>query len=164
MIDWPRSPIDILGGAPVNYYGKAFTQYATFSGRAGRMEFWVFTLVNLAVAGVGGTLFIMSALLGYFVFDSPAVAIAIWVVFATFALVTLLPSLAVTVRRLHDTDRSGWFILLGLVPLVGEIILVVLLVMEGTRGPNRFGADPKSDPIAPDSFQPTPAGGYEPAS
>ena len=164
MIDWPGSPIDIFGGAPVNYYSKAFRQYATFSGRARRTEFWMFTLVNLAVASVGGTLFLMSALLDYFVFDNPAVSIVVWSVFAVFALVTLLPSLAVTVRRLHDTDRSGWFILLGFVPLVGEIILVVLLVMEGTRGPNRFGADPKADPIEPDHYQPTHAGGYEPAS
>ncbi len=55
----------------------------------------------------------------------------------------LLPSLAVAVRRLHDTDRSGWWLLIGLIPLVGGIVLLVFFVLEGTRGPNRHGADPK---------------------
>ena len=59
-----------------------------------------------------------------------------------FMLATLIPGLAVGVRRLHDTDRSGWWLLIGLIPLIGAIVLFVFLVSGGTRGPNRFGPDP----------------------
>ena len=61
-----------------------------------------------------------------------------------FALALVIPGLAVTVRRLHDTDRSGWTILLGLIPLIGAIMLLVFYCSEGTPGPNRFGDDPKA--------------------
>jgi uncharacterized membrane protein YhaH (DUF805 family) len=60
-----------------------------------------------------------------------------------YGLAVLIPNLAVTIRRLHDLDKSGWFIFLGLIPLVGPIILLVFYCTEGTRGPNRFGPDPK---------------------
>ena len=58
-------------------------------------------------------------------------------------LIMVIPSMAVTIRRLHDQDKSGWFILLGLIPFVGGIILLVFYCLDGTRGPNRFGPDPK---------------------
>ena len=61
----------------------------------------------------------------------------------------LLPSIAVAVRRLHDTDRSGWWILLGFIPIIGGIVLLVFYVLEGTQGPNRFGPDPKAAAAAP---------------
>jgi uncharacterized membrane protein YhaH (DUF805 family) len=64
-----------------------------------------------------------------------------------YSLAVLLPTIAVTVRRLHDTDRTGWWILLGFIPVIGGIVLLVFYVLEGTRGPNRYGPDPKS--IAP---------------
>ena len=64
------------------------------------------------------------------------------VLFFIYLLATMLPTLAVTVRRLHDTDRSGWWIFIGLVPYVGIFILLVLLGLEGTKGNNRFGTDP----------------------
>ena len=60
-----------------------------------------------------------------------------------FWLATLVPSIAVGVRRLHDTDRSGWWLLIGLIPLAGAIVLLVFNLLEGTRGPNRFGPDPR---------------------
>jgi uncharacterized membrane protein YhaH (DUF805 family) len=63
----------------------------------------------------------------------------------------LIPSIAVQVRRFHDQDKSGWFILLGLIPYIGGIILFVFMCIEGTRGPNRFGPDPK-DPYSEDVF------------
>ena len=66
-----------------------------------------------------------------------------------YSLAVLLPSIAVAVRRLHDTDRSGWWFLIGFVPIVGGIILLVFYVLEGTRGPNRFGPDPKTTTPAP---------------
>jgi uncharacterized membrane protein YhaH (DUF805 family) len=72
-----------------------------------------------------------------------------------FALAILIPSLAVQVRRLHDTDRSGWWILLGVVPIInyiGAIVLLVFYCLEGTRGPNRFGEDPKTHQNISDVF------------
>ena len=62
-----------------------------------------------------------------------------------YTLAVLLPSIAVGVRRLHDIDKSGWWLLLVFIPLIGAIVLLVFAVMEGTRGSNRFGEDPKSD-------------------
>jgi uncharacterized membrane protein YhaH (DUF805 family) len=76
----------------------------------------------------------------------PALAILLYsiVIFGT-----LLPHLAVSVRRLHDVNRTGWWYLLGFVPLLGAIVLLVWFCTDGTRGPNRFGADPKANSVAP---------------
>lgn len=65
-----------------------------------------------------------------------------------WGLIVLIPNLAVTIRRLHDQDKSGWFILLGLIPAIGPLILLVFYFLEGTRGPNRFGPDPKGPDIS----------------
>jgi uncharacterized membrane protein YhaH (DUF805 family) len=73
-----------------------------------------------------------------------------WVLFALgmlWALFVFIPNLAVTIRRLHDQDKSGWFILLGLIPIVGPFIVLVFYFIEGTRGPNRFGPDPKGTDV-----------------
>ncbi len=95
-----------------------FNKYADFNGRASRPEFWwfyLFTFVLLVAASASDILLIIAVL-------------------ALF-----LPSLAATVRRLHDTDRSGWWYLILIVPLVGPIALLVFLVLQGTQGQNRFG-------------------------
>ncbi|HZG46474.1 MAG TPA: DUF805 domain-containing protein, partial [Allosphingosinicella sp.] len=65
-----------------------------------------------------------------------------------WGLLVFIPNLAVTIRRLHDQDKSGWFVLLALIPLVGPIILLVFYCIEGTRGPNRFGPDPKGPDVS----------------
>ena len=98
-------------------------KYVGFGGRARRSEYWYFVLflvvVSLALGAAG------FEQIGNF-----------------FSVATLLPSLAVGVRRLHDTDRSGWWLLLLLVPLVGAIVLIVWFANRGTLGANRFGDDP----------------------
>ena len=105
------------------------TKYAQFNGRAHREEFWMFTLINLgisvAVAVVAGILHIgfLSALYG---------------------LAVLVPSLAVGVRRLHDTNKSGWWLLIGIVPVVGIIVLIVFYAQEGEPGENQYGPSPKT--------------------
>jgi uncharacterized membrane protein YhaH (DUF805 family) len=111
-------------------------KYADFTGRSRRKEYWSFFLLCLAgavvlsiiegIVGLGGT---VAGLYG------PLTTL--------FLLALLVPSIAVGVRRLHDTDRSGWWMLIGLVPFVGGIILLVFYVLEGTRGPNQYGPDPK---------------------
>ncbi|PRZ08470.1 uncharacterized membrane protein YhaH (DUF805 family) [Isoptericola sp. CG 20/1183] len=121
-----------------------FSKYATFSGRARRSEFWFWALF----------VFLVGAVLAIFVSATNGLTIdaetmtptfgATYFVAALVQLALVLPNLAVTVRRLHDTDRSGFWWFIGLVPLVGPIVLLVFVILEGTRGPNRFGPDPKA--------------------
>lgn len=123
-------------------------RFADFQGRSSRMEYWLFILfytlvfvacgvlaaigiamspnADLAAVGTGTILFWAGAALG-----------------GGFALAMVIPGLAVQVRRFHDQDRSGWMLLLGLIPYVGGIVVLVFMCLEGTRGSNRFGANPK---------------------
>ena len=108
-----------------------FANYVNFLGRAGLGEFWYWVLF-IILAGI------VTAILD-----------AIWFrdffypVSDLFTLATLLPGLAISVRRLHDTDRSGWWFLLWVIPLIGTIVLIVWWVQQGTPGPNRFGPNPR---------------------
>ncbi|MEA2950467.1 MAG: hypothetical protein QOI40_5797 [Alphaproteobacteria bacterium] len=110
---------------------NGFQNYVNFSGRAARSEFWYWFLFAILVSIVAG---IIDAVL----FSSSGLS----PVSGLIGLALILPGLAVSVRRLHDLDRSGWWILLGLIPLIGGIILLVWDCMRGTIGPNRFGPDP----------------------
>lgn len=116
-------------------------KYADFTGRSRRKEYWSFFL--LFVAGLV-VLTVIEGVLGLSGMIGPYGPLTM-----LFLLALLVPSLAVGVRRLHDTDKSGWWILIGLVPLIGGIILLVLYVLEGTRGPNQYGPDPKGSEGAP---------------
>jgi uncharacterized membrane protein YhaH (DUF805 family) len=104
-----------------------FSNYVNFSGRACRSEYWYWILFILIAEIVTGTI------------DA---VLDIRLVTSIFGLVTLLPSIAIAIRRLHDLDRTGWWILLGFIPLIGWIILLIWYVTKGTDGPNRFGPDP----------------------
>jgi uncharacterized membrane protein YhaH (DUF805 family) len=110
-------------------------KYATFEGRARRKEYWYFilfyciALVALAIVDVLAGTYSEEAELGLFS--------------ALFVLATLIPMIAVTVRRLHDTDRSGWWVLISFIPLIGSLVLLVFAVLDSTPGANRFGANPK---------------------
>jgi uncharacterized membrane protein YhaH (DUF805 family) len=107
-------------------------KYAEFTGRARRKEFWLFWLFTLGVSVVGS------------VFDRILFGASGFQPFAgLFGLALLVPSVAVAFRRLHDTDRSAWWLLLWLLPVLGWIALFVFYVLPGTVGPNRFGPDPK---------------------
>jgi D-xylose transport system ATP-binding protein len=116
------------------WYVAVLRKYATFGGRAGLPEFWWFSLVN----------FVISLVLTAFVVVSVKLADVLLVI---YALATLLPSLAVGVRRLHDINRSGWFLLISLVPFIGGIWLLVLLALGGDAGPNKYGPPPGAQPI-----------------
>lgn len=113
---------------------SGFKNYVGFTGRAARSEYWYWFLfvflVSVAAkivdAGLGGGMATVGLLSGI----------------VTLAL--LLPNIAIAIRRLHDRDKSGWWLLLVLIPLVGAIILIIWFVMRGTPGPNRFGPDPLS--------------------
>ena len=119
----------------MSYYLEALKKYAVFSGRSRRMEYWFFVLFNLIVAFV---LALIDMLIGTF-----SAVQNIGLLSGIYSLAVLIPTLAVTVRRLHDIDRSGWWILINLIPLVGAIVLLVFSLLPGTPGSNRFGPDPK---------------------
>lgn len=115
-------------------YLKALTHYADFHGRARRKEYWMFSLIS----GVFTlALLKLDHLLGLGVAGFGPIAVA-------YSLAVVTPSVAVTVRRLHDIDRSGWWILVGLVPIIGSIILIVFAATSGGAGVNRYGPDPKA--------------------
>jgi uncharacterized membrane protein YhaH (DUF805 family) len=111
---------------------SGFANYVNFSGRAGLGEFWYWVLFIILVGIV--TTILDATWLPDFYPISPLNDLLI--------LATLLPGLAVSVRRLHDTDRSGWWFLLWVIPLIGTIVLIVWWVQQGTPGPNRFGPNP----------------------
>ena len=114
----------------INYWKKVVLEnFANFEGRSRRAEFWWFALANFIVFLVLGILIQVSAIF--------------WVLYIIVALAVIIPSLAVTVRRLHDTDKSAWFLLLYLVPFVGGIILLVVMCIDGAPAPNQWGPSPK---------------------
>jgi uncharacterized membrane protein YhaH (DUF805 family) len=127
-------------------------RYAQFTGRSRRKEYWMFVLFFVILYVIAMTL---DSLLGFGTTtryadmsgNSASVGFnssgGILTLLAMLAL--LVPSIAVAVRRLHDTDRSGWWILIGLIPLVGTIVLIVFYCTDGTKGSNRFGEDPKAN-------------------
>jgi len=106
----------------MDWYLGPLRRYAEFHGRSSRKEYWLF-------------------LLGQVIFGLIAALVAIEL-YGVFLLATIIPSLAVYVRRLHDTNRSGWWVLIGLIPLVGNIVLFIFLVTRGTSGDNDYGPDP----------------------
>jgi len=109
-------------------------KYVTFSGRARRKEFWLFMLFYYL-----GSIVLAFVDLSIGTID-PETGIA--PLSTIFSLVIFLPALAVGIRRLHDIDRSGWWFLIGFIPLIGFIVLIVFYVKQGTSGQNRFGEDP----------------------
>jgi uncharacterized membrane protein YhaH (DUF805 family) len=119
----------------MNWYLAALNKYAEFQGRARRKEYWLFTLFNLLI--VTGLSFV-DMLLGWYSLQGEVGMLS-----GLYSLAVLIPSIAVGVRRLHDTDRSGWWMLMCFVPVVGVIVLLIFFVLDGTPGSNRFGEDPK---------------------
>ena len=110
-------------------------KYADFTGRARRKEYWMFVLLSFG-------LYIVSAILDSVAGMSGTIGGVYGPIMTAVALGLLVPSIAVGVRRLHDTDRSGWWLLLAFVPFVGGLVLLVFMILEGSRGSNRFGPDP----------------------
>jgi uncharacterized membrane protein YhaH (DUF805 family) len=112
----------------MSWFIEALKKYAVFSGRARRKEYWMYTLFVVIIYAV---------LLGIgLALKTPYLAIIFYVAI-------LLPSLAVTVRRLHDTGRSGWFVFIGIIPLIGGIWMLVLLCGDSESGANKYGPSPK---------------------
>jgi uncharacterized membrane protein YhaH (DUF805 family) len=117
----------------MEWYIGVLKKYAVFSGRARRKEFWMFVLFNFLFGIVFGILSNISGIGSIFKGLS-----------GIYSLAVLVPSIAVLVRRLHDTGKSGLLALLGLIPLVGWIILIVFAAKEGASGNNEYGSNPKA--------------------
>jgi uncharacterized membrane protein YhaH (DUF805 family) len=120
-------------------------RYADFTGRARRKEYWLFYLFQMlvyVVAAVPAVLLLASADRVGDPADNGAM-IGFMAIFGFVFLALLIPNIAVTVRRFHDQDKSGWLYLLNFIPYVGGIIVFVMMLFEGTRGPNQYGPDPK---------------------
>ncbi|ODG93144.1 MULTISPECIES: DUF805 domain-containing protein [Bacillaceae] len=113
----------------MEWYLKVLKNYVVFSGRARRTEYWMFFLFNAIIT------IILSILQSIADIDNILTGI--------YGLLTILPSLAVGARRLHDSGRSGWWLLIGIIPFIGTIILIVFFCLDSEEGDNRFGANPK---------------------
>jgi uncharacterized membrane protein YhaH (DUF805 family) len=136
-------------GGTVNWYLQAMRKYADFSGRARRREYWFYELFTTLI-GAAIVLIILVSVAG----SARALNVgmagtagmgagALGIFYIVYGLGNLLPSLAVSVRRLHDTGRSGWWVFISLVPLAGGIVLLVFFLLDSQPGANRFGPNPK---------------------
>lgn len=118
----------------MNWYLKVLKQYADFSGRAQRAEYWFFTLFSSLAYIV---LAILDGLFGLFNLEA-----GIGLFSGLYSLAVLIPNLSVLFRRLHDTNRSGWWLLIAFIPLIGAIVLLVFLVQD-SKEDNQYGLNPK---------------------
>ena len=118
----------------MNYYTEVLKKYAVFTGRARRAEYWYYALFTVIIALV---------LYGLAALFRGSVGGLFSVLGGVYGIATLLPGIGVTVRRLHDTGRSGWWILIDFVPFVGWIVLLVFMCMDSQPGENKWGPNPK---------------------
>jgi len=120
----------------MNWFLVVLKKYATFSGRAQRAEYWWFYLISTLI------------IIGLSVIDQATGTLdgetGLGVLSTLYSLAVLIPSIAVGVRRLHDTGRSGWWLLIGLIPVIGSIVLIVFFVLDSEPGDNAYGANPKA--------------------
>lgn len=122
----------------IEWYKKVvFENYANFKGRARRSEYWYFLLANMIISTIA---VIIDSVAGLNFEPLPYG----WLYFAN-ALLVFIPGLAVTVRRLHDVGKSGWFFFIVLVPIIGSFWLLYLLIKDGDQGTNQYGSDPKNN-------------------
>ena len=120
----------------MNWYIEALKKYAIFNGRARRKEYWYFYLFDMLIYIV---LIIIDVVVGTFSAEA-----GMGLLSGIYAIVFLIPRIAVGVRRLHDTNRSGWWLLIGLIPIIGAIVLIVFLASDSKPEENQYGPNPKA--------------------
>ncbi|AZG98726.1 TPA: DUF805 domain-containing protein [Proteus mirabilis] len=127
----------------MNWYLEVIkNNYANFSGRARRKEYWMFIVVNTIILAI--LYGIMFSSIDSYTGEMSGTGFAAFIIICIYSLATIIPNIAVTVRRFHDQDKSGWMVLLSFIPFAGGLILFIFMCLEGTRGENRFGLDPKA--------------------
>ena len=125
----------------MDWYLQALKKYTVFTGRARRKEYWFFVLFNIIIS-------VALAIVDY-VTGTYNSTMGMGLLGGLYTLAVLLPAIAVSIRRLHDTGRSGWWLLIALVPVVGGIVLLVFMVLDSQPGDNAYGPSPKADqPVA----------------
>lgn len=113
----------------MNWYIEVLKKYVEFSGRARRKELWMFVLFNAIISVV---------------LSLADRALGIALLGTLYSLAVLLPSVAVAIRRLHDTGRTGWWLLIGFIPIIGWIVLIIFYAQDSQPGPNQYGPNPKA--------------------
>lgn len=121
----------------MSWYLKVLKNYAVFSGRARRKEYWMFVLFNLIFFAIAAILDNIFGITFGNIFYGP--------IYLLYSLAILIPSWAVAIRRLHDIGKSGWFILILLIPIIGPIWLLVLMCLDSQPGENKYGPNPKEN-------------------
>jgi uncharacterized membrane protein YhaH (DUF805 family) len=119
----------------MNWYLEVLKKYARFDGRAGKKEYWYFSLFSFIIIVV---LSVIDMMTGTF-----NVTVGLGLLSGIYTLAVLIPSIAVSVRRLHDTDRSGGWFLINAIPLIGVIVFLIFTAQDGTPGDNQYGSNPK---------------------
>jgi uncharacterized membrane protein YhaH (DUF805 family) len=114
----------------MEWYVKVMKNYAEFNGRARRKEYWMFVLINTIIS-------IILSIIESILHISNVISLL-------YSLAIMIPSLAVGARRLHDTGKSGWWQLIGLIPIIGAIILIVFMATDSSEGDNQYGPNPKT--------------------
>jgi uncharacterized membrane protein YhaH (DUF805 family) len=114
----------------MNWYIEVLRKYAVFNGRAQRTEYWMFFLFNIIITVVLGLIDRLFGISG--------------VLSGIYGLAVLIPGIAVSIRRLHDTNRSGWWLLISLVPVIGTIVLLVFMVQDSQPDTNQYGPNPRA--------------------
>jgi uncharacterized membrane protein YhaH (DUF805 family) len=120
----------------MHWYLEVLKKYADFNGRAMRKEYWYFALFNIIVSIA---LAVIDGITGSFSAEA-----GMGLLGGLYILGVLIPGIAVSVRRLHDTDRNGWWLLIALIPVIGAIVLLVFMVQDGKPGENQYGSNPKA--------------------
>jgi uncharacterized membrane protein YhaH (DUF805 family) len=121
----------------MNWYLEVLKKYAVFDGRARRKEYWMFTLFNVLISMTLGLIELKIGLTGLWKSGGGPLS-------GLYTLAVLIPGIAVSVRRLHDTGRSGWWLLIALVPCIGGIVLLVFMIEDSQPGDNQYGPNPKA--------------------
>ena len=121
----------------MNWYIEVLKKYAVFNGRARRKEYWYYVLFSLIISIV---LIFIDQAIGTFDMEAGIGALS-----GIYALAVLIPGIAVTIRRLHDTDRTGWWILLFLIPLIGPLVLLVFMILDSSPDENQYGPNPVTE-------------------
>ncbi len=129
----------------MEWYISVIKKYVVFEGRARRKEYWMFFLFNLIFS-------IAASILDTFFHTMSGQGMGL--ISSLYSLFVLLPSIAVAVRRLHDIGKSGWYVLIGLIPIIGWIWAIILLATDSDPGANKYGPNPKENDLTAPSGQP----------
>lgn len=119
----------------MEWFQLVWKRYAEFDGRSRRQEYWMFSLIQFLIIFVGYIVGLALTAVG--------IGVIILALCFIYSLISLVPSLSVSVRRLHDTGKSGWFLLIGLIPFVGGLIVIILMALDSDPGMNEYGPNPK---------------------